>query len=369
MNHNQPNPYYNQGPYNQNQPFQNPNNFYRNQNCFSNHYQNQNPSYNNNNYNMSYHNNNNMAHYNNPYPNPHQFMPPRNRNTRPFPNNNGQQFKNQNNRHFPKKPYESMENKEEIKLWVERRKKNYPGAKNIEETKRKEEEGIVSPKMSQLETKLRKKIKILNSQFDRTARIKEKYWNDLKYFLYDKGNNNSTNIKQKQGKNDEKHEITAEKYEEHPEELGEILENTLETNERHENNWNTHDGNNGHINDMNQQRTIKNQDKNTRKQRKQQKFLEKMQEKIKNKEQCIGDLEPIEDDKLDEIISNIKARQEEDSHDLQSFLESKTNSAQHRYRLNTLTTNLVLDEIFKERSIILQCFRYIVKEDFFKEGE
>jgi len=202
--------YYPQGPQ---PPFYNPNHANFNNNMNNGYYNQQNPYpqtqfYNNNqrnyqnqgNFQQKASNFNNFHNSNNNFNGFNQFHNQNNK-------NNGLYQKNRpfGNRKFERKAEEkceNKENKEEIKLWVERRKKNYPGQKNEEkkafELKIKEEGGeITNPKLSQLETKLRKKIKILNSQCDRKSRIKEKYWNDLKYFMYDKGNNANNNSRKK----------------------------------------------------------------------------------------------------------------------------------------------------------------------------
>ena len=417
------------------------------------------PSYPNN-----YRNNQTPSNY---YPNqPQSHHPFQYNNRNPHYNNNSNNYQKQNfnrnnqknnnfnnsSNNFSRNPHLNVENykpsmlksevpvisKEEIKLWVERRKKNYPCKRIIEKN-----EEDTSPKLSQLETKLRKKLKIINSQFDRKSRIKEKYWNDLKYFMYennvksikeydkttkgkrkreddgkfgkefedfkekideieknqdfinnDKGRNFQRNRKnhekydknidrnEKFRKNDENFE-NINKKEENSEKT-ENLEN-LENNENLEKTDENFEKNNENFQKNQSEKTEKFNEinenhenglfhhikshKNSRKSQKNEKYIAKLQEKFQN-DKKIGDLEPIpsesEDcERIDEIVNRIKSRQIEEDIELKAYLDYKTNSAQHRYQLNSLTTNLVLDEIYKERSIIMQCFRYIIEEDFF----
>lgn len=361
MNNNHINPFNQKNPYPNYQGFQNnfpPNN----PNYLPNYNQNMHFQYNNNqnpyiqhqnrmpppNYNRYNNVQNNQNHYNQ---NRNNFHPSMQRNQQQYYNNNSTNNRNykDNQNKITKKPEEILQNKEEIKLWVQNRKRNYPSKQNEERKARenisKEEGGdVVSPKLSQLETKLRKKIKILNSQFDNKSRIKEKYWNDLKYFMYMSDNNPQNNEKSKPK------DIIKTEDDNIPEDLKKNEEN-------------------------NEQMIIKTQDKPSKNQRKKKKYLEKMQKKLFNTEKTIGELENLEEkpeeekEKIEEIIANIKSRQTEENNDLQAYLKFKTNSAQHRYKLNTLTTNLVLDEIFKERSIILQCFRYLAKENLLENEE
>ncbi len=51
---------------------------------------------------------------------------------------------------------------------------------------------------------------------------------------------------------------------------------------------------------------------------------------------------------------------------MNSLFDYKSNSHSYRYRVQTLQTNLKLDDIFAETTYLLQAIRYIVKENFFE---
>lgn len=47
----------------------------------------------------------------------------------------------------------------------------------------------------------------------------------------------------------------------------------------------------------------------------------------------------------------------------------RENSSNYHYMKNTLTANLVLEDVFKENCYLLQAIRYIVKHDFLEKQE
>lgn len=58
-------------------------------------------------------------------------------------------------------------------------------------------------------------------------------------------------------------------------------------------------------------------------------------------------------------------KQREDSKLLENLMDYKSNSCQYRYQYQTLETNLLLDNVFRDTSYMLQAIRYIVKHNFF----
>jgi hypothetical protein len=50
---------------------------------------------------------------------------------------------------------------------------------------------------------------------------------------------------------------------------------------------------------------------------------------------------------------------------LNKLFDYKTNSHSYKYRVQTLQTNLKLDDIFQETTYLLQTIRFIIKENFF----
>jgi hypothetical protein len=51
---------------------------------------------------------------------------------------------------------------------------------------------------------------------------------------------------------------------------------------------------------------------------------------------------------------------------LQLSSDYKSNPVNFKHKSNTLYASLVLDEIFRERSYVMQAIRYIVKNNFFE---
>lgn len=219
-------------------------------------------------------------------------------------------------------------NKEDIKLWVERRKNNYPrqSKKLIKEDEKLKNDEIeeISPKLSQLEIKLRKKLKIMTSHFDKKGKIKEKYWHDLQNFIYEKDflREQSKKISQKN------HEIDLQ---ESP-------------------------------------------DKRNLDNKKNKKFMKKKKFKLQNSEKTIENL--IKENETskevsykDEIIENIKLQQSDQQKELESLLDLKGNYFSHHYKINNLTRSLVLDEIYKEKTFILQGLHFLAQENIMEDKE
>lgn len=326
-----------------------------NQNFMNNNYFNNNNANAYNNYYPASNNyyNNNYQNTNSNYP-PNQYNQNRKNIFNPNTNDNSKKqgnfsFENQRNfgSNFKKQTAEeNIENKEEIKLWVERRKSNYPSKLNIErkkltEEQQKEEGEILSPMLSKLETKLRRKLRVINSQFDKTERLKSKCYNDLKYFI------NEINTCESIYKN-----YKVNNFDERREEIEHEKEGP-DHNEREEN----EDG-----------RSFGVQRKRIRK-----KGKEKKQNVVNNVKLIkeIGGNRPHTDneEKIEEIIASLKQKQKEENDELDQFKNRRSYGGNYKYKANTLTANLLLEEIFKERSIILQTLRYIKKENFFFTNE
>jgi len=68
---------------------------------------------------------------------------------------------------------------------------------------------------------------------------------------------------------------------------------------------------------------------------------------------------------IDDIIANLRQRKDKDDQEYTKVLEGHANTADFKYRSNTLLANLLIDTIYHEKNAILQCLRYIVRENFF----
>lgn len=74
-------------------------------------------------------------------------------------------------------------------------------------------------------------------------------------------------------------------------------------------------------------------------------------------------------DKIAEMVSELKEKRDKYADEIEGVLSYKQNSSNFRYKTNTLLTNLVLDEIYRERNYLLQAIRFIVENKFFDEAE
>lgn len=192
----------------------------------------------------------------------------------------------------------TLDSEEEMRKWIEARKRNYPSSRNIkkrEERVKENEElgGIEEPESSKLEKKLRRKLHLISS-FDnpRRQRKLEQRERELKKAM---------NKSQK-------------------------LSNTMD-------------------------------------------FKGKSKKKVKTSttKEEFSKLHPNEEN-LSVIIENLISKREKEEESLSSFIEKgRIQAANYKYKDNHLLSNLMLEEMNKERSSLLQMIRYIVKSDFFSE--
>jgi len=296
----------------------------------------------------------------------------------------------------PSKPEHS---KEEIKKWIESRKKNYPSKANLArkelEKKLKEETGeVVETSLSILEQKLRKKIRIL-SMIDNKADRKREYEKNYLFRCvtnpYKKVKTSTfTTSEGNYGKEDrlEKEErITHEEKIEENDIQKPHDENETQTNQ---NVYDVFKEFQMQINQMEDDKEFENED-GTPIERKiiSQKSLgnqneevyipkepikkptKPIQKKLKKTPKAL--VKTVESQKktetIEEIIENLKQRKENDDQEYVKVLEGKSSTADFKYKSNTLLANLLLDSIYHEKNAILQCLRYIVKEEFFDQKE
>ncbi len=65
-----------------------------------------------------------------------------------------------------------------------------------------------------------------------------------------------------------------------------------------------------------------------------------------------------------DIIEHLQARSLEDHCAIESFIRDKPQSDRFRHQQNSLLSHLLLADIYRERSIVLQAVRHLVKQDF-----
>jgi hypothetical protein len=69
-----------------------------------------------------------------------------------------------------------------------------------------------------------------------------------------------------------------------------------------------------------------------------------------------------------DIINHLKSRKQEDQALVDNFLSEKPSSDKFRYHQNNLLSNLMLEDVFKERNIMLQALRHIVSNNFLQDN-
>ena len=290
---------------------------------------------------------------------------------------------------------------EEIKKWLNARRKNYPTRKNIEEKRlrqeRGEEEGELNEEeLSQLELKLRKKIMILTSD-PREERRRQKEMR----FLF----RNLTCIKKRRPQRNQQRQAEkgqglnkGKKVKNEPE----IAENTPVEEKQEKLGKNSKASRSSSDNEAPPQevkivkdepverieptRAVKvphytknepNEPENAENVKKVT-FAENDQKQTPSKPGTAPNTQKTSDRKArppkkshtyQEIIQHLSQRRDEDEAMIENFLSEKPNSDRFRYQQNTLLTSLLIDEVYSERSTMLKVLRYLRKNNFMQPVE
>jgi len=360
--------------------------------------------------------NNNMYHQNQnqrPHGGQHNKQQNHNQNQR-RPHQQHQQHHQQQQPQKPVKirnevdPNKPEHTKEEILKWIEQRKKNFPSKANIArkelENKLKEETGeIVEPALSILEKKLRRRISVLGMIDGKANRKKEFERNYLlKCVTNPYKKLKTTTLGHPSNEEKEEKEEKGEKGEKGEEEQAEN-QKVEEENKDKEETKNMYDAFKEFQMQINQIEDEKPEDGEVRDddepvERKiiTEKHLEKRIAE-NNKGEKSGKFERPGDRKgkkvlpknlkktpkpvaaepegekktesIEDIIANLRQRKEKDDQEFSKVLEGTANTADFKYRSNTLLANLLIDSIYQEKNVILQCLRYIVRENFFDKPQ
>ena len=291
----------------------------------------------------------------------------------------------------PSKPEHS---KDEIKKWIESRKRNYPSKANLArkelEKKLKEETGeVVETSLSILEQKLRKKIRILSmieSKADRKREYEKNYLFRCVTNPYKKVKT-ATFVTSEDNQDKEKDKEKEEKIEDHPLQKN-IEENKVQANQdvydafkefQMKINQMEKDEENNEDGSPVERKTISQKDLNNQVEEIENVFDDKREskptktipKKLKKTPKVL--IKPTEGPKktetIEEIIETLKQRKENDEQEYIKILEGKSGTSDFKYKSNTLLANLLIDSIYHEKNAILQCLRYIVKENFFDPKE
>ena len=109
-----------------------------------------------------------------------------------------------------------------------------------------------------------------------------------------------------------------------------------------------------------------------KKEKKLKKLKAKLEEKNESNTVNINEGKAINNDEdVEKFIDNIKKQKIEEENYLNAcFLDDKYSLyGNYKYRCDNILSNLLIDEIFKEKSAILQILRFITKNNFLKEDE
>lgn len=66
------------------------------------------------------------------------------------------------------------------------------------------------------------------------------------------------------------------------------------------------------------------------------------------------------------IIAHLMSRREEDSSAIENFMKAKSSTRHFKRQQGSLLSNLLVEDVYKERDTILQTLRYIIKSNFLK---
>jgi len=294
--------------------------------------------------------------------------------------------------------------KEEILKWIAARKRNYPSKANIErkerEKKEREEAGeVVEPTLSVLEQKLRKKIQIL-SKLESKQNKKKEY--EKRYLLYsvlnpfkkekEEHSDDEETIKKKRLQNSDTKEADNAKESESIEPQGQISEEKSEKTatkvdeifEEFQRQIQKIEKKEAESDEpemqpiFSEKKLLKiKEDENKQAADEQPKtvkrvtFEEKKKVSSSDKSKIRSKRQEADESKMQtpqEIIEKLKKKREEEEEELSKFLEGKR-SGDYKYKTDTLLARMLVDSVYKERNVILQAIRYIVKENFFDPKE
>ena len=68
-----------------------------------------------------------------------------------------------------------------------------------------------------------------------------------------------------------------------------------------------------------------------------------------------------------DIIDHLQSRRLEDGCAIESFIHDKPQTDRFKYQQNTLLSHLLLDDVYRERSTVLQAIRHLVKNNFLQQ--
>lgn len=275
-----------------------------------------------------------------------------------------------------------IDSEEEVRKWINARLQNFPCKENqwkkAKEKREREQTGEVNTEeeLSILERKMRKKIAILNGPEDRAAKQKER---NKKFLLHDLTHGSKMApmrptfhklSSQENKENPWRRNKTKQEHQRDMEHGGQEPENYENEGgiepemENHQVKERGEDNEAERIQEDSQQRRKRPEpSQRGRNQRgRNQMESEKGGAETKKKESS-----------YEEMLESIRQKTEVDQKEFEEFSETgkgpRNTSGHFWYMQNTLMENILLDEILRERSILLQAIRYIVSNNYLQPSK
>ncbi|CAD8200567.1 unnamed protein product [Paramecium octaurelia] len=254
---------------------------------------------------------------------------------------------------------------DEIKKWLEQRRKRYPNKDRPALDENAQE-------LSILEQKLRKKISILSGSCRRTQ-IKAKQMKELCKVLTEskrikkKFNNEPQESSESEESNQQEEDKKLDDKEAISKEITKLQKKLSDNRPKEYYKKVKEGGEQQQLTKMDKQ-IIKKKIKDLKLQLKQlNPEAEQVQEQQQQQQVKRPENTQTLEDHTKEMIGNLEEQKEKMENLLEESLNYRVNPANFRYKSNTLYTNMLIGEIYRERQYILQAIRYLVKENFFEE--
>lgn len=211
----------------------------------------------------------------------------------------------------------SMWSQDDLKKWVEARRKRFPSAQNLKSNRELKEEEV-----SNIEKKLRLKIMLLDEDYERQKKISK-----TKYFLF-----KTATVTRRPRRVIEEQKPADE----HDEEFKTTIKENNDAPEE--------------VPNPKTEEALKEAQK-----------VKASQSESKQKALSVED-----------IIAHFKEKKKSDNSEINQFLQKQPKTFNYTYIQNTLFTSLVLDQVYDERVYLLDMIKFIVDNDFLqlkKDGE
>jgi len=203
----------------------------------------------------------------------------------------------------------NMWSQDDLKKWVEARRKRFPSAQNVQANRELKEE-----EMSTIEKKLRLKIMLLDEDYDRQKKISK-----AKYFLFKTA---TVTRRRRKAVDEQKPAVEAE------EEPKTVIRENDDAPEEIPNPKNEED-----LQEIRHAKPAQSEGKH--------KVLS-----------------------VEDIIAHFKEKKKCDNSEINQFLQKQPQTFNYTYIQNTLFTNLVLDQVYEERAYLVDMIKFIVDSNF-----